>query len=329
MSTNTTERENPLLQIDTSFRTYLNAYTRSYQNHIVDGVLDYAFESDFAVRQKIMGLGGWGKLVKAAGSQDVSAEAKHLFLKCEQVGPLKYPDIYDIVKKCAERLELVVPIVFVRGDMDKAQVYSVASDIIEPCIVLSKQVVEMCSKEELMFLIGCECGRIQNNHCAYNMAFTYLNYNKYTYRPVERSYKQTVNNQLYTALVQWVKYADITANRAGIICLEKPGMFISVITGLYNKGYIDFYGRQQKNMDTDGLIKKAESVHAVSSRNLKTDNTMSELEKLVVAATEFLYCSVLYEWRGDAEDSDRHLVSGQICDVRSSIIIGNGGVIGG
>ena len=221
MSTNTTERENPLLQIDTSFRTYLNAYTRSYQNHIVDGVLDYAFESDFAVRQKIMGLGGWGKLVKAAGSQDVSAEAKHLFLKCEQVGPLKYPDIYDIVKKCAERLELVVPIVFVRGDMDKAQVYSVASDIIEPCIVLSKQVVEMCSKEELMFLIGCECGRIQNNHCAYNMAFTYLNYNKYTYRPVERSYKQTVNNQLYTALVQWVKYADITANRAGIICLDK------------------------------------------------------------------------------------------------------------
>ena len=34
---------------------------------------------------------------------------------------------------------------------------------------------------------------------------------------------------------------DITANRAGIICLDKPGMFISVITGLYNKGYIDFY----------------------------------------------------------------------------------------
>ena len=33
------ESVNPLLQIDTSFRTYLNAYTRSYQNHIVDGSL--------------------------------------------------------------------------------------------------------------------------------------------------------------------------------------------------------------------------------------------------------------------------------------------------
>ena len=82
-------------------------------------------------------------------------------------------------------------------------------------------------------------------------------------------------------------------------------------------------------MDTDGLNKKPHTHQPLSSRNLKTDNTMSELEKLVVAATEFLYCSVLYEWRGDAEDSDRHHVSGQICDVRSSIIIGNGGVIGG
>lgn len=138
-----------------------------------------------------------------------------------------------------------------------------------------------------------------------------------------------MNNQLYTALVQWVKYADITANRAGIICLDKPGMFISVITGLYNKGYIDFYGRQQKNMDTDGLIKKAESVHAVSSRNLKTDNTMSELEKLVVALLSFCIAQFFMNGSGDSEDSDRHLVSGQICDVRSSIIIGNGGVIGG
>lgn len=189
MSTNTTERENPLLQIDTSFRTYLNAYTRSYQNHIVDGVLDYAFESDFAVRQKIMGLGAGESSSRRQARRTFLPKQSTCFLSASRLA-LKYPDIYDIVKKCAERLELVVPIVFVRGDMDKAQVYSVASDIIEPCIVLSKQVVEMCSKEELMFLIGCECGRIQNNHCAYNMAFTYLNYNKYTYRPVERSYSR-------------------------------------------------------------------------------------------------------------------------------------------
>ena len=47
---------NPLLTIDTDFEAYLTAYTRSYQGHMVDGSLDYAYESDYAVRQKVMGL---------------------------------------------------------------------------------------------------------------------------------------------------------------------------------------------------------------------------------------------------------------------------------
>lgn len=58
------ESVNPLLQIDTGFRSYLNAYTRSFQNHVVDGQLDYAFDSDFAVRQKIAGLTRLGKACK-------------------------------------------------------------------------------------------------------------------------------------------------------------------------------------------------------------------------------------------------------------------------
>ena len=151
------QAENPLLTIDTDFEAYLTAYTRSFQGHMINGNLDYAYESDYAVRQKIMGLGGASKLFKAVNTQDISAEAKHLFMKCEQVGPLKYPDIYDIVKKCSERLELVVPIVFIREDIDKALIYSIASEMIDPCIVISKSLAQMCSEEELTLLVGCEC----------------------------------------------------------------------------------------------------------------------------------------------------------------------------
>lgn len=320
-----TEKINPLLQIDTGFRSYLNAYTRSYQNHMVDGSLDYAYESDFAVRQKIMGLGGSGKLFKAVNSQDISAEAKHLFMKCNQVGPLKYPEIYDIVKKCAERLELIVPIVFIREDMDRALAYSIASDLIEPCIVLSKQLVDMCTMDELTLLIGCECGRIQNNHCTYNMAYTYLNVNKNVYRPVERSYNQAVGSQLYSALVQWVRYGDITANRAGMICLDKPGRYLDLMTSIYNKGYVDFYGRGQKDIDFPELNLKSQEIHASASRSLKADAQLTEIERYLLASSEFLYCQTLYSWRSDVEDVEKHAESGQICDVRTSVIIGNGG----
>ncbi|WP_294406735.1 hypothetical protein [uncultured Ruminococcus sp.] len=324
-NTERTGKINPLLQIDTGFRSYLNAYTRSYQNHMVDGSLDYAFESDFAVRQKIMGLSGAGKLFKAVNSQDISAEAKHLFMKCNQVGPLKYPEIYDIVKKCAERLELIVPIVFIREDLERPLAYSIASEIIEPCIVLTKQLTELCSYDELALLIGSECGRIQNNHCTFNMAYTYLNVNKNVYKPIERSYTQAVGSQLYSALVQWVKYADITANRAGMICLDKPGRYLDVITGLYNKGYVDFYGRKQDKLDFAELNKKSAEIHASTSRSLRIDPQLTDIERFLLASNEFLYCHTLYSWRSDMEDIDSHAVSGQICDVHTSVIIGNGG----
>ena len=320
-----TEKNNPLLQIDTGFRSYLNAYTRSYQNHMVDGSLDYAFESDFAVRQKIMGLGGAGKLFKAVNAQDIAAEAKHLFVKCNQVGPLKYPEIYDIVKKCAERLELIVPIVFIREDMDRALAYSITSEIIEPCIVLSKQLVDMCSEEELTLLIGCECGRIQNNHCTYNMAYTYLNINNKVFRPQERTYGQTVSSQMFQALAQWVKYADVTAGRAGMICLDKAGRYMVIMCAILKKGYTDFYGRALTNADAGKIGKLSREIHGSTSRSLRVDGSLSDIERALLAINEFLYCETLYSWRKDVVDIEGHAESGQVCDVRTNVIVGNGG----
>ncbi|WP_124100837.1 M48 family metalloprotease [Ruminococcus sp. Marseille-P6503] len=319
------ESVNPLMQIDTGFRSYLNAYTRSFQNHVVDGQLDYAFDSDFAVRQKITGLTGWSKLAKAVNSADISAEAKHLFMKCNQAGALKYPELYDIVKVCAERLELNLPIVFVREDIDKPLIYSVASDIIEPCIVMTQKLLELCTEEELQLLIGCEAGRIQNNHAVYNWAFTYLNYNRNVYKPAERSYKQSVSNQIVCSLIEWVKYADITADRAGIICIDRPGRFLDIFCGLYKKGYIDFYGRSGKDLDFGKLSGLHGDNHTTAARSLKSDGSLSELERRLLASAEFLSCDSLFAWRRDIDKSDIHTISGQICDVRSSIILGTGG----
>lgn len=315
---------NPLLSIDTDFRSYLNAYTRSFRNHIVDGRLDYAFDSDFAVRQKIIGLAGWGKLTKAINGTDISAEAKRLFLKCEQAGALKYPEIYDILKRCGERLELNLPIVLIRKDYEKPLIYSISSDLIEPSIVITKPLMEMCSPEELELLIGSECGRIQNNHCVYNWAFTYLNYNRAAYKPSELSYKGAVNSQIVGALVDWIRYADVTADRAGMICMSNPGRYIEVSCGLLAKGYTDFYGRQQQNADSARLQSVSAVNHTTAARSLKPDGSLTDLERKIVASAEFLNCDSLLKWRGDLQAADLHTCTAQICDVRSNIILAGG-----
>lgn len=319
------ENVNPLLQIDTGFRSYLNAYTRSFQNHVVDGQLDYAFESDFAVRQKIIGLGGWSKLAKAVNTADISAEAKHLFMKCDQAGALKYPEIYEIVKKCAERLEFNLPIVFIRTDIEKPLVYSIASDLIDPCIVLSEWTVKSCPPDELTLLIGSECGRLQNNHSAFNWAFTYLNYNRNVYLPVERSYKAAVNNQLVRALVEWVRFADITADRAAMICLDEPGRFCEIVCSLYNRGFVDFYGRAADGLSAAKLSGITEGYAAQQARDIRSDSALSELEKRILASSEFLSCEALFEWRRDIGKPEKSVMTTQNCDVRSAIILGTGG----
>ena len=320
------ETANPLLEIDTGFRSYLDAYNRSFEKHLSGGQLDYAFESDYAVRQKISGLSGWGRLSRAITGNDIAAEAKYLFMKCDQAGALKYPAIYNIAKKCAERLELNLPIVFVRTDIEKPLVYSFDSELIDPCIVLSDWVVRACSEDELNMLIGAECGKLQNGHSAFNWAFTYLNYNRNVYIPLERSFKPAVNNQLVRSLIEWIKYADITADRAAMICLDEPGRFCEIVCSMYTKGFVDFYGRGADSMNAAKLNELSEAYASQNARALKPDSTLTELERRVLASNEFLKCDLLCDWRSDLERKPSgQRINSQTCDVRSSILLGTGG----
>lgn len=320
-----TEKTNPLMQIDTVFRNYLNAYTRSYQNHMVDGTLDYAFEADFAVRQKIMGLNGWSRLFKFINAQDIASQAKHLFLKCNQAGPLKYPDIFDTVKKCSERLELNQPIVFVREDLQRPVIYSIETDMIEPCIVISKTLVDMCGSDELTLLIGSECGRIQNNHCAFSWAYTYVSNSRSGFKSAAEDYNQPISSQLTAALSQWVPYSDITAGRAGMICLDSPGRYMDILSGLFNNGYVDFFGRTQNDMDFKTLADISSQLRVMDLRNLSLGGVYTVLDRSLLAVNEFLYCSILYSWRKDIEHNEEYNNSAEVCDVRTSIMLGNGG----
>ena len=318
----TDEATNPLLGIDTSFRSYLNAYTRSFSNHVVGGALDYAFDSDFAVRQKIQSLSAWGRLSKSIDSQDITQEAKFLFSKCNQAGMLKYPEIYDIVRKCADRLELRLPIVFVREDTDAKQIYSIASSIIEPCIVITSALASDCTEEELTILIGMECGKIQNNHCIYSFAGSYISNSPAKFKPVERSYNHTIGNQLICALSEWIELGDITIDRAAMICCDEPEKYGEILSGLLNRNFTDMYGRNDAGTDYTAAKTYFDTNRNVGSRYLKAECGLKRSEKRIAAALEFTRCYALYQWRSDLEKPENVLISAEECNIRCNIICG-------
>ena len=319
----TEDNTNTLLKINTIFSSYLAARTRSYKEHLVNGgSLDYAYDADFAMRQKINSIAGWNKLYRTIVTQDIPIEIKWLFSKASAVGSMKFPEVYEISKACAERLEMPLPVIYVKETVDRPEIFSYAGEgVMEPCISLSKGLVKCATKEELRFLIGCEFGRIQNNHCAYSMAYRYLgeeNLENMDYNNLG----EEISSQLIYTYGQWLKVCEITIDRAGIMCSDIPERYSEIINGIHKKGVVNFYGAPKDELDIHQLTEHHKVLHTTPARNIMISPRYSDNDKRIFAGMEFISCETLYNWREDLKSDDIHTISKQILEVRCDMIMG-------
>lgn len=310
---------NPLLDIDTSFASYLSARTRSYKDHMVGGMLDYAFDPDFSVKQKITTFQPWSKVHKNLLSKEIPAKIKRLFQSADVAGSLQHPEIYSAVQLCAERLQISVPKVYVRNAPNKYEIYSIAAEGVEPCIVATTGLIDVCSKEELNFLVGCECGHIQNNHCIFVMAAPFFGINIFDDpdEAVPESYHAL--NQIAGTISEWLKLADVTGDRAGIICLSNPGDYPVIMNSLQSKGAFGIYRKDK--LELEELLEQYEVLHKTPARSIVLPKGCSHIERRILAGLEFLSCEILYNWRTDLSKVDMHTVNKQALEVRCEIIL--------
>lgn len=315
-----TTTHNPLMDINTSFRDYLVARTRSFQEHVVGGTLDYAFDADFAMRQKIGGFSGWSRLYKTIVGTDIPNRFKRYFQSSDSAGSVKYAKAYEAAKKCSERLQISIPSVLVRKAGSVPEILSMAGDSIEPCIVMTSDIAEKCTSDELCYLIGCECGRIQNRHSAFNYAFTYPGISRGDSADGDAQGAKSNVRELNYNLNKWLILGDITADRAGIICLDNPADFPKVYASVRKKGIPDSFGNANTEIDIDGIMKKFETLRLTPVRDLKMGSECSFDERRVVAGMEFIGCEILYIWRPDLSRPDTHVGNKQSLEIRCDII---------
>lgn len=311
---------NPLLDIDTSFASYLSARTRSYKDHMVGGMLDYAFDSDFSVKQKITAFQPWSKVHKNLISKEIPAKIKRLFQSADVAGSLQHPEIYNSVQLCAEKLQISVPTVYVRNAPNKYEIYSIGADGAEPCIVATTGLIEACSKEELNFLVGCECGHIQNNHCIFTMAAPVFGISIFDDPDdSDEVYRPTNVSQISATISEWLRLADVTGDRAGIICLSNPHDYPIIMNSIHGKGVFSLYKKDK--LDLDELLKQYEVLHKTPARSIVLPKDCSGIERRMLAGLEFLSCEILYNWRSDLSKVDMHTVNKQALEVRCEIIL--------
>ncbi len=310
---------NPLLEINTSFADYLSARTRNSTEHMIDGRMDYSFDGDFAMRNKINTVSGWSRLYKSIVSSEMPSEFKKLFRFADEASSMLHAKLYSAAGRCAERMQVSLPSVMVKAVKDIPEIYSLTGEGFTSCVVVTSDIEEICSEQELNYLIGCELGRIQNSHPPFRFACDNIFSSENGGHPDGRTAE--LYKQLAPYLESWLRCADFTADRAGIICLDDPAAFPEIYASIRNKAIPDSFGNTSTGLKTEPILEKYDEVRKIPARSLKIGKEVSQDERRIMAGLEFIGCEILYSWRRDlASTSGSHLTNKQGLEIRCELL---------
>lgn len=111
----------------------------------------------------------------------------------------QFPTVYRAAKHCAETLGIAPPEIFIMQEpTTNALTFSSGE---KGVIVLNSATVDHFTPRELLFVLGHECGHIQNNHVLYHTMARWV--------PVPGA---------SILLRRWRRFSEITADRAGLLC---------------------------------------------------------------------------------------------------------------
>jgi Zn-dependent protease with chaperone function len=125
-----------------------------------------------------------------------------------KVSDRQFPRIYGIAKTAADTLQIRMPQVFVVNNPTfNAGTLGTNEDSF---IIVHSALVDQYSDDELLTVIGHECGHIHNAHVAYLTALHYLTMMAGMFLP-------WVLEPALVALRTWSRRAEITCDRAGML----------------------------------------------------------------------------------------------------------------
>ncbi|HLK37381.1 MAG TPA: M48 family metallopeptidase, partial [Polyangiaceae bacterium] len=134
---------------------------------------------------------------------------KHQLLgQAVKVSDRQFPRIHGLTKRACDVLGIAKPQVFVVNDPRfNAATYGTNDDSF---VLVHSALVEQYSDEELLTVIGHECGHIHNSHVAYLTALHYLTFMAGMFVP-------WILQPALVALRTWSRRAEVTCDRAGML----------------------------------------------------------------------------------------------------------------
>ena len=327
------DRSNPSDAVDLNFSRYLAEQQENFAAKSTNGIPNYAFSLDAQLRQKIAKVRPVRDLAHALTAMAAPLYKQHYLFNGVAVGPSQYPSVHRMGEVCARQLGIAPPQILIFHS-DQMNAFAVATDDVEPVIVLNSRLVEVMEPNELKFIIGHECGHIHNLHSVYNLAGELIA-NTATRAALTQTVKAgiaaklitaanfTIVTQLLTGVVSeglrlyfqnWSRCAEITCDRAGLICCgdlhdAQYALAKLMIGGIDKLGEfnLDAYVRQLGAVNLGNRINELQSTHPLVPRRIQALDIFAKSEGL-------------RDWRPDMQQEDA-LISRADADNRCSQLV--------
>jgi Zn-dependent protease with chaperone function len=170
----------------------------------------YAFSGDLELQRTMRNFGPIQLAISSAVRLSKGMLAGDLLGKSVKVGPKQFPKIHQMVRHCAHTLGIPEPMVFIQGRVDHMNAMTTGTEK-ESVIIIHASTIDNMSEEELTFVIGHECGHIQNGHVIYLTTLSILT-------RVASLFLGPLVQPALIALQTWSRAAEITCDRAGMLC---------------------------------------------------------------------------------------------------------------
>ena len=283
---------NPTTQIPLDFAAYLSNRESALSEHLIGGVPDYAFDLDLSLRQKLATLAPVRAFAKAVTASAVPQHKQQMQMQGVAVGPRQFPELYEMAEHCARTLGIGVPEVFVKHSK-VLNAYTLATEDAAPIVVFHSELLEVMNPQEIMFIMGHECGHIHNHHGIYNTMAVLLSL------PASGLLGQIpgVSHALMLAQVgfrlflnHWSRCAEITCDRAGLICCEDLRASQFALAKLAT-------GMKDGDVNLDQLLKQIEQFQQTPARFSELLASHPLVPKRIDALRQFERCVTLHDWR--------------------------------
>jgi Zn-dependent protease with chaperone function len=179
----------------------------------------YEHPADRGAMATVRAVPGVASVLKAvAGMWNERAERLYTVASAIRVGEKQYPKINRLRLDCAEILDLdTVPDLFIARN-PVANGYAIGID--QPFILITTGAVEALDLEALRAMIGHETGHILSGHSVLRTLLLRLLRLQATvqWMPLGAIGLRAV----IAALLEWFRKAELTADRAGLLCSQDP-----------------------------------------------------------------------------------------------------------